>query len=213
MTMCTGISNVMKTDDVIFNDVMEFVDQNTTILAPYCQNVQLRYRYPNDSITIDNMYWLNINITAASTNINDDTQKYMNISEYFRYPYNTSLSIPNNELFLSFESFQFDQIGKYSNISFDRTYDNFYDGLEPTYFSLYLRQASLISLKPKISSIYSNSPIRRVVRLELNPRLEQLPINLESNQIQFGINYPSRILDVVETKEYACEYMYTIMYL
>src|SRR4051794_6745049 len=128
MSMCTGISNVMNTDvkrviSNVFNEEYvkldtEFgVDQNSTILAPYCQNVRLRYRYSIDRSTTST-YWLNINITAASININDDTQKFMNISEYLKYPYNTSLSIPNNGLFLSFESFQFNKIGKYSNFLF-----------------------------------------------------------------------------------------------
>src|ERR1044072_8784552 len=116
MSMCTGISNVMtNVKHAIFHKdyvklSTEFdIDQNTTILAPYCQNVRLRYRYlidnVTDGITFDSStYWLNIN-TTTTININDDTQKYMNISEYFQYLYNKSLSIPNNGLFLSFESF------------------------------------------------------------------------------------------------------------
>src|SRR5205807_8634404 len=106
-------------------DVMEFVDQNTTILAPYCQNVYLQCHYQFDRKQVNSTYWFNINTAASSINTNDDTRKYMNISEYFRYPYNTSLSIPNNELFLSFETLGFDQIGIYSNTSFNRTYGFF----------------------------------------------------------------------------------------
>src|SRR3954452_22777988 len=100
--MCTGISNVMNTDvkHVNFNGydgkLYKFdVYQNTTTLAPYCQNVRLRYRYNGIDIST---YWLNINTTASSIKINDDTQKFMNISEFFQYTYNTSLSIPNNNL-------------------------------------------------------------------------------------------------------------------
>ena len=98
MTMCTGISNVMKSDVLAG---LGQTDQNNNIvtnLTSYCQSVQLQYSH------LAKTYWLNINTTTSSININDDTHKYMNISEYFKlnfqYSYNTSLSIPNNELFL-----------------------------------------------------------------------------------------------------------------
>src|SRR5205823_4626628 len=107
--MCTGISNMITNS--------ESNNQNSYItkLTPNCQNV---HYLGNRDFKLN---WFNINTTNtnASININDDTQKYMNISEYFEYPYNTSLSIPNNVLFLSFKSFKFDQIGKYLNYTFN----------------------------------------------------------------------------------------------
>ena len=203
--MCTGISNVMKTDikHVIFNDDdvkldTEFdVDQNTTItsLTPYCQNVHLQYHKPADSTA--STYWLTINTIPSFININDDTQQYMNISKYFRYPY-TSLSISDNSLFLSLESFQL--FFKHENFGpFDGNITN-PNTLKPAYFSLYLGQSSLISFNPTIISdgiVYSI--------LELNPRLEQLPINLESNEVQFGINFRSRTVKFEETKINTCK--------
>ena len=207
MTMCTGISNVMKSDvryvryeDEYYLDQTDQPNNIVTSLTPYCQNIHLQYIYFYYVDYVET-YWLNIDTTASTnTNINDDTQQHMNISKYFQYPY-TSLGIPNDLLFLSLESFQLFFDEREISGSFDKNLTNL-NNLKPAYFSLYLGQASLITFNPTIIS-----DINFDIILELNPRLEQLPINLESNEIQFGINFPSRTLDFVETKGYASKYI------
>ena len=83
--MCTGISNVMKSDvryvryeDEYYLDLTDQTNNIVTNLTSYCQSVQLQYSH------LVKTYWLNIN-TTTSSNINDETQKYMNISECFWY--------------------------------------------------------------------------------------------------------------------------------
>jgi hypothetical protein len=147
---------------------------DVTSYTPYCQNFSFDHTNP---------CWLNV-IIGSNNNTKDDTPQYMNISNYFDYPYNNSFSIPNNLLFLSLESLQFtfsprdirNYIRKFS--------------LEQTYFSFYLGQAFLVSFKP-ISVVYLTSNI--FSNLELNPQIEQLPISLESNRIQIGISFRSMI--------------------
>src|ERR1051325_10076986 len=107
--MCTGVSNIMKSGLQlvnILNEATSIENPNITSYAPYCQNVLLDY------LSNVRTYWLNINTTASPINTKDDTQQYINISEYFQYPYKISPSIPNNLLFLSLESVQFELYSK-----------------------------------------------------------------------------------------------------
>ena len=104
--MCTGVSNVMKSNLKLVNfEVTPVENPNITSYTPYCQNVLLDYDFW--SYGPSSTYWLNVNTTASLVNIKDDTQQYLNISEYFQYPYNASPSITNNLLFLSLESLKF----------------------------------------------------------------------------------------------------------
>lgn len=129
-----------------------------------------------------NIPWFNVNITASLTN-NDtiDTQLTQDDNDYFQYPeYIKSISNNNNSLFLNFQSFEI--IPK----SLSKT--------EPAHFTLNLGRAYLISFDP----ISSDGLIK------LNPQLEQLPIDLNPNEINFGVKFRSDGIKFEEKKE-ACK--------
>ncbi|GBB94222.1 hypothetical protein RclHR1_23120002 [Rhizophagus clarus] len=172
MSVCTGIPNGIE----FISDAADAV----TDVTKFRKNVSL---YNND-------FWLNITInTTNNNNMNE------NISHNFNGSYCNPYTIPNNLLFLSLESFQFsfdnkpDLIFNYdtydlynaitnNNITFG---DNEIRTIETAHFSLYLASAYLITYKPII--VYYGV----VHILELNPRLEQLPIQLGSNEIYLNI--------------------------
>ena len=179
--MCTGIANVMTFD---MKPVVEF-----TRHTPYCQYILLHCSF--SIYPYDGPYWLNVNITASPgspLNIKDDTQKYMNITNKFKYPYNTSFS--NNLLFLGLESLQFStgNIVDYRNL---QRYDLNY------YFSFSFGQASLVSFEQ--ISVFNTSSV------QLNPQIERLPIDLEPNKTQIGFKFRSHNHKFERYKNYTCK--------
>ncbi|CAG8460711.1 3833_t:CDS:2 [Funneliformis caledonium] len=118
--------------------------------------------------------WFNIIITPSN---NNDTQQGSN---YTLNPY--KLSIPKNLT--------------------DTTEDIFYSNtLNSNYFLLNLGQASLITFKPmiKFDTYENNVKFTYTVKLELMPRLEQIPKRLKPNELQIGFNFPSTILKFEES--------------
>uniref|UniRef100_U9T7A9 Uncharacterized protein n=1 Tax=Rhizophagus irregularis (strain DAOM 181602 / DAOM 197198 / MUCL 43194) TaxID=747089 RepID=U9T7A9_RHIID len=101
------------------------------------------------------------------------------IPRNFSDPYCNPHTIPNNLLSLNFESLQYFSITDESYLIFNT---DKYNVNKTAHFSLYLGRAYFISYKP---IIVSNEDIKYI--LELNPRLEQLPIQLESNEVRVKV--------------------------
>src|SRR5688572_21719184 len=141
MTMCTGISNEIK------SNVMKSVfgmDQgfNITNPTPYCQNVILQY---NSAFATYEPFWLDINITAINNDIMPEIL-YKKMLGYFKYPHDflPPVNIYNNLLLLSFESFQLynnhekSDDGKFDkNLRRESIQSNSYVSLKSNYFLLY----------------------------------------------------------------------------
>ncbi|CAB4374335.1 unnamed protein product [Rhizophagus irregularis] len=181
MSICTGISNEINNVE-LFAESYEFFTKIINDTTNH-QNVSLNNDYP--------YYWLNI-----TTNINNNISE--TISHNFSDPYCNPHTIPNNLLSLNFESFQYfndksqlifniDVINSDKN-NYINNGDNYDIGIiKAAHFSLYLGRAYVVSYKPIIvdnEKIYTRDV---EYKLELNPRLEQLPIQLESNEVRVKV--------------------------
>ncbi|CAB4439958.1 unnamed protein product [Rhizophagus irregularis] len=182
MSICTEISN--EINNVKFNVLPEFYGEltlsNDTINHQNVSLFDIGYSYS----------WLNI-----TTNINNNISE--TIFHNFSDPYCNPHTIPNNILSLNFESFQYllpykpDLIfntDKYNIINSIKNDDNDNIGIIETitHFSLYLGSAYIISYKPIIinnEDTFGNLKYK----LELNLQLEQLPIQLESNEVRLKV--------------------------
>ncbi|CAB4484988.1 unnamed protein product [Rhizophagus irregularis] len=180
MSICTGISNGVN--KVEFNSESYGANPTLTNETINHQNISLNYYSSYSSYS-----WLNI-----TTNINNNISE--TIPRNFSDPYCNPHTIPNNLLSLNFESLQYFSITDESYLIFNTdkynvnsnknniiNNDDNYD-IETAHFSLYLGRAYFISYKP---IIVSNEDIKYI--LELNPRLEQLPIQLESNEVRVKV--------------------------
>ncbi|CAB4484993.1 hypothetical protein RhiirA5_420767 [Rhizophagus irregularis] len=132
-------------------------------------NYDITHRRLNVSLD-EREIWLNITF-----NIN-------NISDLYVYddsePYCNPNIIPNNLLSLNFESFQYLFLNK-ADPDLNYSINNIID---TAHFSLYLGRAYFISYKPII--------VDKDVKLNL--QLEQLPIQLESNEVNLKI-FPHKL--------------------
>ncbi|PKY51231.1 hypothetical protein RhiirA4_468111 [Rhizophagus irregularis] len=127
----------------------------------------------NVSFDNDNFPGPYLNIT---TNINNNISE--TISHNFSDPYCNPYTIPNNLLSLNFKSFQYLFPNKHDP-------DYFFNA---AHFSLYLGRAYFISYNPIIVSYEDEFfGVLRYV-LELNPQLEQLPIQLKSNEVHVEVS-------------------------
>ncbi|GBB93951.1 hypothetical protein RclHR1_02260016 [Rhizophagus clarus] len=184
-----------------------------------CQDVTLQYQYPQfeqylerkQSLHLEQnpqfktSIWLNISaITPNPTFNNSDTPLYSNILDMFEFPeFNIQdYSKSDNLISLSFRSFQFHDLLNadiYYNEEIFAENSNFFI-LEPSYFLLYPGQAYFITLHPTVvfgdcsfhdyRCVDKNLTLYR--KLELNPQLIQLPVNLNPNEINFGMRPHSR---------------------
>jgi hypothetical protein len=220
MSMCTGISNGIN--DVKFEKpfVINGIQSLTTINdTAYHQNVSLY----NSFLGYYN-HWLNI-----TTNINNNNMSE-NMFHNFSNTYCNPFTIPNNLLYLNFESFQYlffdkqdlifnnDMYYVNNEFSFGSKYDYYYDLkiVETAHFPLfplYLGRAYLITYKPTI--FYEKSYGRLIYLLDLNLQLEQLNIQLESNEIRLKI-FPHKlsipgIVKFETTRKYDCKYIQYIL--
>ncbi|CAB4484990.1 unnamed protein product [Rhizophagus irregularis] len=162
MSICTGISNGIN--NVKFSVFSEY-DYGVLTLTNDTVNHQ---NVSFSSFGLSNFHsWLNIT-TNINNNINNET-----ISHDFSDPYCNPYTIPNNLLSLNFESFQY----LFSSKS-DLDYSN-YNIIDTSHFSLYLGRAYFIHHKPTMVD-YNG--------VELNLQLEQLPIQLESNEVRLRIS-------------------------
>ncbi|CAB4406217.1 unnamed protein product [Rhizophagus irregularis] len=185
MNMCTGFYNSIN--DVKINGKYTKYNIFNEI---YRKRVNLK---GNRNFDI----WLNITF-----NINN------NISEpiFHDIPdidlYCNPVTIPNNLLSLNFESFQYSFPNKPDlnyNIKDYTDYLSYYNNIiDTTHFSLYLGRAYFISYNPIV--VDDN--------VKLNLQLEQLPIQLESNEVRFRIflNFPDPFMARFETTN---QYDYT----
>ena len=84
-----------------------------------------------------------------------------------------------------------------------------YVSLKPNYFLLCPGQTFFIIFDPTITYKFSylSEYYRsfRINKLELNPKLEQLPVKLDSNRIQFGIGPRSNTYNIQDTEKYNCK--------
>ncbi|CAB4406209.1 unnamed protein product [Rhizophagus irregularis] len=211
MSICTGISNEINNVELLFAKSLYGSLNDTKIINDTTnhQNVSLIDNY--------SYYWLNI-----TTNINNNISE--TISHNFSDPYCNPHTIPNNLLSLNFESFQYfndksQLIFNIDDINSDKFYiinsdknnyinngDDYDIGIiEAAHFSLYLGRAYFVSYKPIIvnNNNGNNEDIFKY-KLELNPRLEQLPIQLESNEVRVKV-FPlsdARIARFETTRKY-----------
>ncbi|RIA93209.1 hypothetical protein C1645_819747 [Glomus cerebriforme] len=193
--MCTGISNNMT----IVNQPSYL---QTNEYTTYCQRIYLNYDY--------NLFWdlgfsdyfdylnnLQPDTFSITFNPNNNSNENINIPSNFTYPY-SPLSIPNNLLLINFDSFTFSFEGDNNefeitnNLTYIKEFQS-YIMLGRNHFTIYLGQAFLIFLNPiftceKIRDDYLANTIQ-VCKLELNSQLEQIPVQLEPNEIHIGI-YP-----------------------
>ncbi|RGB31137.1 hypothetical protein C1646_744550 [Rhizophagus diaphanus] len=187
--MCTGISNEMN---IVIRE-KNYTSTQINNHTPYYQIVNLNYSlfYYYLSNYSHNIQPL-LNITTTLNNLNNYTNRNITYNFDFSF-YNISpLNIPNNLLFLSIESFYFiDKIDlpvtTFDNDRFASDSDPIsfnFGRIETAHFSLYLGQAYFISFNPIIKE-----EMFKIYKLELNPQLEQLPIQLASNEIHLNI-YP-----------------------
>lgn len=188
-----------------------------------CHNVTMQYPQLESSI------WLNISSITPfnyTTFNNDQTPQYDTMLNMFEFPdfnnnnYNKSLN--DNLLHLSFTSFQF---RNYHNS--DNSDDDVYNNealvakkdssiLDPSYFLLYPGQAYFITLYPTVivgECSFNNylclyNRYSKLRKLELNPQLNQLPVRLKPNEINFGIRPHSNFFKYEEKKPgYSCNYL------
>lgn len=139
-------------------------------------------------------------------------EKYNNdyMNDYLFYPYELSpFNISNNQLLLSFDSFNVSNTIKKDPIFFNRTRrmeDNYQISLEQYYISPYPGQMALIYVKPIIISTRTSFGDYEH-RLYLNPQLEHFPINLEPNQFRIGILSHSDTIEIRKEDIYDCKYI------
>ncbi|PKK79270.1 hypothetical protein RhiirC2_727631, partial [Rhizophagus irregularis] len=185
--MCTGISNEMNIVTREGNLTSTQINNHTSYYQIVNLNYSLVYYY--------GLYRAQplLNITTTLNNLNNYTNR--NITYNFDLTfYNISpLNIPNNLLIFSIQSFHFiDNIGlPVTTFDNDRFFENLsvysskykFGIIEPAHFSLYLGQAYFISFNPIIVNEDG------IYKLELNPQLEQLSIQLAPNETHIRI-YP-----------------------
>ncbi|CAB4409303.1 unnamed protein product [Rhizophagus irregularis] len=192
--MCTGISNEMN----IIPSKKYYTSTQINNHTPYYQIVNLNYSLFYYYFPIFSTYSHNtqplLNITTTLNKLNNYTNRNITYNFDFSF-YNISpLNIPNNLLFLSIESFHFIGNIDLPVITFDNerlvndsenliSLNYKFGRIEPAHFSLYLGQAYFISFNPII--VNDN----KLYKLELNPQLEQLPIQLAPNETHIHI-YP-----------------------
>ncbi|RIA85754.1 hypothetical protein C1645_830346 [Glomus cerebriforme] len=187
--LCTGISNNMT----IINQPGETIE-NTT----YCQRVRYVYFNHFDYADYRNLhlkYDMQQHNFSITFNPNNDSNEIITIPSNFTYPYNP-FNIPNNLLLINFESFSVGIENEEIEITNNMTYIKEFQSnfiVERNHFTIYLGQAFLISLKPIFTCEMiikdNDSSETQLCKLELNPQLEQIPIQLEPNKIIFGV-YP-----------------------
>ncbi|CAG8447322.1 10610_t:CDS:2 [Rhizophagus irregularis] len=174
------IWNNRSTEPVWFRLIRGFFAITLTGIIIYYAIVQYQKIGTEASIAVKferiNGYKLNMSIcTGISNGINN--VKFSVFSEYdygvLTDPYCNPYTIPNNLLSLNFESFQY----LFSSKS-DLDYSN-YNIIDTSHFSLYLGRAYFIHHKPTMVD-YNG--------VELNLQLEQLPIQLESNEVRLRIS-------------------------
>jgi hypothetical protein len=199
MNICTDISNEMKiTSDQMINGVYEnFSLAGVHEHEPYNQSVSLAYIGP---APYGSDYKFRFNISTITNNANNGTQQYMDNTD-------VPLSIPSNSLFLSFKSLQ-TFIGEDIIASIDGIQNKPAEAfdIETGHFLLYLGQAYIISFKP---IVYIHD-YELGLTLDLNLQLEQIPIKLESNQIQLEIysrSDPCTIIRYEGIRTYDCKYI------
>ncbi|CAG8441614.1 2957_t:CDS:2 [Rhizophagus irregularis] len=205
--MCTGISNEMNIVTREGNLTSTQINNHTS----YYQIVNLNYKLSSSP----RMSQPSLIITTTLNNLNNYTNRNITYDFDF-FLYNISLlNIPNNLLFLSIETFHFTEnvdnvdlpVTTFDNYRFDNDFEylesfiskNKFGRIEPAHFSLYLGQTYFISFNPII--VNDNE----LYKLELNPQLEQLPIQLASNEIRLYI-YPRSNPRVEIRRIYDCFY-------
>ncbi|RIA80955.1 hypothetical protein C1645_837806 [Glomus cerebriforme] len=188
-------------------DLKGFEFNMTLCSQIFCQNIFINYSNYTES---QHPVWVRINITDnidKSPGIN--MQNYSNISDEY-YPYDIN-NINNESLILRFESFQFLDYPRSQHTDFQVEgifSDNYYFILEQTYFLLYPGQVYFITLDPTIFAddfvVYSGDLnfLTRIYKLELNPQLKQMPINLSFDEIHFGFRPHSYFFKFEENHGY-----------
>jgi hypothetical protein len=218
--MSTGISNGIR--DIKFND-------NVTItnVAINRKNVSLHI---TDELYNESDLFYNHLLNITTFSLEDNTNE--NILNNDSDPYHNPLNIPNNLLTLSFDSIQFFFDNKpnliFNNYGSNDTFHDYYEFnirniyigniegiLNTPRFSLNLGRAYYISFNPIITKSNYKGFLKSslvVYDIKLNPYLEQLPMQLESNEIRLKIIphifSSKRFIKFETTKKYDCKYIF-----
>jgi len=153
-----------------------------------CKSFDLNFK------TLFTGFWLDISIeindVGVDNRINNQSEYYYNIVNGFynnTFSFNYIQNIPNNTLYLIFESLEF-QRKLENNLTFFSQFER-YDEKSNSYFSLFTNmlafypgEAFFVDFAP---NIYKN----RIgdYELRLGQKLNKLPLTLAPNEIGFGI--------------------------
>jgi hypothetical protein len=137
-------------------------------------------------------------------------EEYNDVKNYLDYPYQTPpFNISDKKLLLSFDSFKTPSgINKgpiFFNINGMEDSNFGYTRLESYNILPYPGRMVLIYVKPIITITYLLGVY--YYHLDLNPQLEQFPINLEPNQFRIGIQSRSDIIESRKEDRYDCKYI------
>ncbi len=170
-----------------------------------CKSFDLNFK------TLFTGFWLDISIeindVGVDNRINNQSDYYYNIINSFSdntFSFNDIQNIPNNTLYLIFESLNFEKldndINSFSHVERYNEETNSFNHLFSNMFSFYPGEAFFMDFEPNIYKDRVGN-----YRLELGQQLNKLPLLLTPNKIGLGIRSRSLTFKLEEIEVYSCK--------